>query len=224
MRFPRLLPLLWLAALASCTVYNKIVHPYRLPSPAMSPEAKAKARAAEKARHKGVTLKAAEPISDGAGADAAGAGAGATDAADKKKTLSYSELPTGTKLKYDKHLLLKKPKLERRQRHHYDTRPLKPRLASREQRRLRKHLHSKGKGTPSPKAGASETAPDNRPAPAAPAARPDPTQPAATPAKTPKAAVEKPAKVKEEKAPKEKKTKKAPLPKRDPTQPLNGDQ
>lgn len=200
--FPRWLPLLLLGALSSCTVYNKIFHPYRLPTPAMNPEARAKARAAEKARHRGTSLKPAEVTTDAT--DPAAPGSAPGDAADKKKTLSYGELPEGTKLKYDKHLLLKKPKLERRKRHHYDTGPLPPRAASRDARRMRKH--SRGTGPDSPGRQAS-TAPDT-PTPSEgrpPAASPTPTpEPQAAP------------------APAQKKEKKAPVPKPDPTQPAPG--
>ena len=107
----------------------------------MTAEAKAKYRAAEKARHKGQVLKTEEITTSATDANAAGA---SKDKADNK--LTYNELPEGTKLKYDKQLLVKKPKLKRRQYHHYETRPLRPREASRENRRLRKH--SKGESRP----------------------------------------------------------------------------
>lgn len=201
--------LLLLGLLSSCAVYDRVFHPHRLPTPAMSPTAKAKARAAEKARHKGTTLKAAEPAADdAAGATEPNAGASAPD--EKKKTMSYSELPEGTKLKYDKQGLVKKSKLEhleanRRQLHRYDTRPLTPREASRENRKLRKkghQDHGKNAKDPAPARG--------KDLPAEPT--PDPTQPAdPTPAPAPKPA----------KAPKVK-AKKAPIPKPDPTQSAPG--
>ena len=191
-----LLPLL-LGLLGSCAVYDRVFHPHRLPTPPLSATAKAKARAAEKARHKGTSLKATEaaPATDGAG--------DATD--DKKKTMSYSDLPEGTKLKYDKQGLVKKSTLERleanrRQRHHYDTRPLTPREASRENRKLRKKGHRKpGKEARDPASARSREMP---PEPA-----PDPTPPP-TPAPASQPAKEA-----------AKKLKKAPVLKPDPTQP-----
>lgn len=185
-----------LGLLASCTVYNNIFHPYRLPTPPMSADAKAKARAAEKARHKGLTLKA-EDTDDGTTPAAPGSTTSATDKdpkADNK--LTYSELPAGTKLKYDKNLLLKKPKLKRRQYHHYDTRPKKPNEVNRESRRLRQP--SKGKKSDRHAPAPTPPAADN---PAATEPTPEPTPPP-----PPKPA-------------KEKKAKKVPVPKPDPTQP-----
>ncbi|RYY14785.1 MAG: hypothetical protein EOO36_13700 [Cytophagaceae bacterium] len=188
------LPLLLLGLLASCSVYDRVFHPHRLPTPdVMSPAAKARFRAAEKARHKGMVLKSEE-----APTSATDPNAPAGSEAKKDGKLTYSELPEGTKAKYDKEGLLKgKPNLKRLQYHRYDTRPLTPNDVNRENRRLRKHP----KGTDNGK-DAGNLAPKERAA--APTADPAPT-PEATP---------KPEKVKE---PKEKKTKKAPVPKPDPT-------
>ena len=188
------LPLL-LGVLSGCAVYERVAHPHRLPTPAMTPEAKAKARAAEKARHKGLSLKAADPDE---------AGTTATDPAatgdEKKKAMSYSDLPEGTRVKYDKQGLVKTGTLKhldinRRQLHHYNTRPDKPREASRENRELRKKgskHHGKGRAKddeprgPAPRdPEAAPPAPDPTPAPAPkakakqpPLPKPDPTQPA----------------------------------------------
>lgn len=199
--------LLLLGLLSSCAVYDRVFHPHRLPTPPLSATAKAKAKAAEKARHKGTSLKAMEATSatatDGAGADA-GAGAPAEE---KKKPMSYSDLPEGTKLKYDKQGLVKKSTLNRlednrRKLHRYDTRPLTPREASRENRKLRKKGHHDHQDHDK----APKDQPRGKEQPAEPI--PDPAQPAApTPAPAPK--------VKEKKA----KDKKAPIPKPDPTQP-----
>lgn len=228
---------LWL--LSSCAVYNSVFHPHRLPTPPMSATAKAKAKAAEKARHKGLTLKTEEPITEDAPASpapAAPADAPATPV-DKPKTVSYNELPAGTKLTYDKHGLLKRDKLtrvaiSRRQLHHYDTRPEKPREASRENRRLRKRGHTDSHRASPPQEAPNRPAPDEGMGPRverAPAPQPDPTQPAAKPAKAEKPAKEKAEKLAKEKTEKpkaDKKAKKAPVPKPDPTQPqpFKGDQ
>lgn len=193
-----------LGLLASCTVYDKVFHPYRLPTPDMTAEAKAKFRAAEKARHKGTVLKT-EEISTNA-TDPAAPG-GSTAKTDNK--LTYKELPASTKVKYDKELLLKKPKLKRRRFHHYDTRPLTPRKASRENRRLRHHPKGKGADPARKPTGAPDTAPPDEGVPNPKAA---PTPPQTAPEV--KAAKTKEPKVKEPKA----KKSKVPVPKPDPTQ------
>ena len=225
------LPLLWL--LSGCAVYDAAFHPHRLPTPKMDATAKAKAKAAEKARHKGLSLKA--PEATDATATEAPATTGADGAAEpaappeKKKTMSYSELPEGTKLKYDKQGLVKKSRLDHallnsHKLHHYDTRPLTPREASSENRKLRKKGHTKpGKGAPrkgkaEPLDPALDTRPDPGPPaeknPKAPKPKPDPTQPAA-----PKPAKAKIEKVKVEKPSKPAKTKAAKSSQPDPTQP-----
>lgn len=176
----------------------------------MTAEAKAKFRAAEKARHKGTVLKT-EEISTSA-TDPAAPG-GSTAKADNK--LTYKELPVGTRAKYDKELLLKKPKLKRRRFHHYDTRPLTPRKASRENRRLRHHSKGKGADPARKPTEAPNTAPPDEGVPNPSTA---PTPPAATPEpKAPKTAKVKEVKTPKQKEPKAKKSK-VPLPKPDPTQ------
>ena len=234
-----LLPLLLLGLLSSCAVYDTVFHPHRLPTPKMDATAKAKHRAAEKARHKGLSLKAPEPSTnatdtDGS-SDPAAPSASPSGADDKKKTLTYGDLPEGTRLKYDKQGLVKKNMLDRmanngHKLHHYDTRPLTPREASRENRKVRKKGHTDhGKGaTPREKAPheplnpALDTGPDPGPPATTPSApseevaparkkaskkepqpKPDPTQPAPAPELT------KP----------KKKASKVPIPKPDPTQP-----
>ena len=228
------LPLLLLGLLSGCAVYDSVFHPHRLPTPKMDATTKAKVRAAEKARHKGLSLKAAEPDATSAteaGGDPAAPSVGGAD--DKKKTMSYSDLPEGTRIKYDKQGLVRKSFLDRRTNegrklHHYDTRPLTPREASAENRKVRKkgHTdHSKGAAAPrdrdkTPIDPALDTGPDPGPpaaAPLAPAeaapkaklaalkAKPDPTQPAPAPAPKPEKA--------------KKKASKVPVPKPDPTQP-----
>ncbi|MGI4832188.1 MAG: hypothetical protein ACRYFK_01880 [Janthinobacterium lividum] len=174
----------WLAlgsllSLSGCSVYDSVFHPHRLGTPSMTPEAKAKLRAAEKARHKGLTLT--NPDADAApSGDGAAPGADATpNAADKSK--SYSELPAGTRATYDKAGLLKKSPLvrlqqNRNQLHHYDLRAPRHTAATRDERHLRKHSKNPGKRGAEPKAAAEPTQS------AEPAPTPDPTQPAAAPA------------------------------------------
>lgn len=182
-----LLPLL-LGLLSGCAVYDRVFHPRRLLTPTMTPEAKAKARAAEKARHKGLSLQAADPDADAAGTNATDPAA----ADEKKKPMSYSDLPAGTRVKYDKQGLVKKGTLERldinrRQLHHYRLRPDKPREASRENRQLRKKghkNHGKDKAADEPR-GKAPADPDADPAA-------DPTPPPAPKAKAPQVPVPKP--------------------------------
>ena len=236
-----LLPLLLLGLLSSCAVYDTVFHPHRLPTPKMDATAKAKHRAAEKARHKGLSLKAPEPSTnatdtDGGDPAAPGAASGSTD--DKKKTLTYGELPEGTRIKYDKQGLVKKSMLDRmanngHKLHHYDTRPLTPREASRENRKVRKKGHTDhGKdAAPRDKAPREPLDPalDTGPDPGAPTTTPN--SPAEEPAKAkkkaprsapvrpaaPKKKVPKPASAPEPTKAKKTADKKAPKP--DPTQP-----
>ena len=191
-----LLPLL-LGLLSGCAVYDRVFHPHRLPTPNMTAEAKAKARAAEKARHKGLSLQAADP--DAAGTTATDPAAGADE---KKKTMSYSDLPEGTRVKYDKQGLVKKSTLEhleinRRQLHHYNLHPDKPREVNRENRDLRKKGHQKPDKAKAAKSRDKATEPDTDTDPAA-----EPTPPPAPKAKAPK----------------------VPVPKPDPTQPAPGNE
>jgi hypothetical protein len=220
------LPLLLLGPLSGCAVYDAVFHPHRLPTPKMDAATKAKVRAAEKARHKGLSIKTEEAATNATATDGGDGSAPSVGAGDeKKKTMSYSDLPEGTRIKYDKQGLVKKGLLDRvsnngHKLHHYDTRPLTPREASRENRKIRKKGHTNdhgGGGSPAPRERADSTpdqVPEPSPAPTpalpapskAPAPKLDPTQPApapAPPAKKPKAS-------------------KAPVPKPDPTQPAPG--
>ncbi|QKG58103.1 hypothetical protein GKZ68_16620 [Hymenobacter sp. BRD128] len=228
------LPLFLLGLLSGCAVYDSIFHPHRLPTPKMDATTKAKVKAAEKARHKGLSLKAADDANTNAtgtgasGGDPAAPSVPAAGADEKKKTMSYSDLPEGTRIKYDKQGLVKKSFLDRRANngrklHHYDTRPLTPREASRENRKIRKKGHTDNHGggaAPSDKTPvdrAPDTSPDPTTAPLAPAEsvpppkpakatpKPDPTQPAPVPAPKPEKT--------------RNKASKAPVPKPDPTQP-----
>ena len=230
-----LLPLLLPGLLSSCAVYDTIFHPHRLPTPKMDAATKAKVRAAEKARHKGLSLKAPEPstnATDTGGGDPAAPSAAPAD--DKKKTMSYGDLPEGTRIKYDKQGLVKKSMLDRmanngHKLHHYDTRPLTPREASRENRKLRKKGHTdhgkdaapRDKTKDEPLNPALDTGPDPGPPATAPTAPPEPAAPKAKarkeeaqpkPDPTPSVPAPEPAKPK-------KKASKAPVPKPDPTQP-----
>jgi hypothetical protein len=188
-----LLPLLLLGLLSSCAVYDTVFHPHRLPTPKMDAAAQAKYRAAEKARHKGLSLKAPEPstnATDTGGSDAAAPGAAPGSTDDKKKTLTYGELPEGTRIKYDKQGLVRKGMLDRmanngHKLHHYDTRPLTPREASRDNRKIRKKGHTDHGRDAAPREKAAreplDPALDTGPDPGAPASTPSsPTEEPAT--------------------------------------------
>jgi hypothetical protein len=179
--------LVWLAlagtlGLSGCAVYDAVFHPHRLGTPAMTPEAKAKLRAAEKARHKGLSLQpATDDETAGTGGTTPGPSTTPTNVSNSK---AYSELPAGTRATYDKHLLLKKSLLVRLQQnrnklHHYDLSAPKHTDATRDERKMRKHSKTSGKRGAEPKAPA-EPVPAAEPAPA-----PDPTQPTAPAAAAP---------------------------------------
>lgn len=226
-----LLPLLLLGLLSSCAVYDTIFHPHRLPTPKMDAATKAKVRAAEKARHKGLSLKAAEPSTNATDTGGDPAAPSASPADDKKKTMSYGDLPEGTRVKYDKQGLVKKSMLDRmanngHKLHHYDTRPLTPREASRENRKLRKKGHTDhSKNTPREKAPrepldpALDPGPDPGPPATTPAAPPEPATPKAKPSKKEAQPKPDPTQPAPEPAKAKKKANKVPVPKPDPTQP-----
>ena len=123
--FRSLLGVLLLAALGGCTLYHKVVHPYRLPTPKPSPEFiaqqkekkeneklksdLAKSAASVKKKSGGATEEAATDVSM-----PGNAGATATASTADTKGTVYPERST---VRYDKHGLMKKPKLNRRKRH-----------------------------------------------------------------------------------------------------------
>ncbi|WP_460609764.1 hypothetical protein [Hymenobacter terrigena] len=123
--FRSLLGVLLLSALGGCTLYHKVFHPYRLPTPKPSPEfiaqqkekkeheklqnELAKSAASTKKKSGGATPEAATDVSTPSND---GATASASTAATKG-----SVYPERSTVKYDKHGLMKKPKLNRRKRH-----------------------------------------------------------------------------------------------------------
>ncbi len=196
----------------------------------MTSSTKARMKAAEKARRKGTSLKAAEAASADGTTDPA-----ARPPADDAKALSDKNKSIEDMLgnTYNtKTGLLKRSRLQRLQNnshklHRYDTRPLTPREASSENRKLRKKGHTDhGKDAPRSKEKAEpldpalDTGPDPGPpatVPAAPQAKAKSTKEVA-PAPTPTEPTPKPAP-----KPKQSKNKKAPVPKPDPTQPAPGE-
>lgn len=141
----------------------------------MPPKMEAEYQAREKARHKGLTYQPAD-----AGGSKAGTAADAGAKPSEPKKLSYSDLPEGTKKKYDKEGLIKDHLPAPRPWHTYETHALKGNKANKESRKLRKHKKGKDKGSDtSPEKTQETTAPtDKEPASPAPAE----TTPAAAPA------------------------------------------
>ena len=155
----------------------------------MTASAKAKAKAAEKARHKGLTLGA--PAADGSAKPASadgtdeGAASAATPPADDAKSADDKNKAIADMLgnTYDtKTGLLKRSKLQRMQYssralHHYALGAPPHTDATRDARHMRKHPKGKGKAS-----GGKEAEPKETNDAADPGFTPDPTQPAAAPA------------------------------------------
>jgi len=138
--FSLLLGALLLAGLGSCSLYHKVVHPYRLPTPKPSREFLAQQEAEKKARD--AREKEAEANRStgqksgllggffGSDKKKQAAKGGATEAATDVSTPSdaaqasatpvasaTSTLPERSTVRYDKQQLMKKPKLNRRKIH-----------------------------------------------------------------------------------------------------------
>ena len=126
--FRALLGVLLLAALGSCSLYRKVFHPYRLPTPKPSPEYIAqqkKKKEDEKRRNDLAKASASARKKNGGGGSATEEAA--TDVsmptdkatADAATAETKSIYPERSTVKYDKHQIMKKPKLMRRRRHKY---------------------------------------------------------------------------------------------------------
>ena len=166
------LGLLLLVALDGCTIF----HPYRLPTPKPSPEYKAQLEAtakARKARGKSsgslFSKKKTEPVDVEAATDVSTptAGAVATTAA----TPEARTLPEGPTVKYDKHQMLKKPKLMRRRRGNKGGKPFRPIKSIRNYFKYGRHAKPdySPDHRPAPKPDAALGAPEPSPANTAPA-------------------------------------------------------
>ena len=114
---PLLLLLALLAALSGCSVYDRVFHPYRLPTPEAPPEFKRQMKAkglANKNRDKAANVKkpkSADPDAAAppeASADDDGGAKATADTGTRQPATSKSTV------KYDKAGLMKKPKLLRR--------------------------------------------------------------------------------------------------------------
>lgn len=129
-----LLGVLLLASLGSCSLYRKVFHPYRLPTPKPSPEYIAqqkKKKEDEKLRNDLAKAAASAKKKSGGGTEEAATdvsmpnndGASASNNSSDIKSSVYPERST---VKYDKHQMMKKPKLMRRRRHNKGGKPFRP--------------------------------------------------------------------------------------------------
>lgn len=128
----RFLLVVLLAVLGSCSLYHKVHHPYRLPTPKPSPEYLAelkKKKENEKLRNDLAKSAASAKKKSGGTEEAAtdvslpsNDGASASNSSDIKSSV-YPERST---VKYDKHQMMKKPKLMRRRRHNKGGKPFRP--------------------------------------------------------------------------------------------------
>jgi hypothetical protein len=131
--FRFLLGVLLLAVLGSCSLWHKVHHPYRLPTPKPSPEYIAqqkKKKENEKLRNDLAKSAASAKKKSGGTEEAAtdvsmpsNDGASASNNSSDIKSSVYPERST---VKYDKHQMMKKPKLMRRRRHNKGGKPFRP--------------------------------------------------------------------------------------------------
>ncbi len=150
--------LFFLLLLGSLLSACSVLHPYRLPTPPVSPELKAQRKAAERARKQSARA-AGKHSKEKADADdaAPAAAAGATGAAPAGADAAAPKEPSqANKVKYDKKTgLMKKPKLLRRRVHKEPRKPFKPFKS------IRNLFHHK----PKPHGKARPNAPDPAPTP-----------------------------------------------------------
>lgn len=162
--------LLLLAGLDSCTVYNRIFHPYRIPTPPMSAEYKAKLKE-DKAKKKNAAAgakEAAKKKKEAAPAEGSTDASTPTDFAasnDDASTKSADETakkqPSGAKVKYNSQGLVKKSKLSRPKPLHIVS---KPSAWQRFKNFFRKRHGKKRKADPNP-TPTDESNPTEPPAP-----------------------------------------------------------
>lgn len=118
--FRPLFLLLLLAGLDSCAVYNRIFHPYRIPTPPMSAEYKAKLKA-DRAKKKNAAAgakdaakkKKAEATPEGSTEASTPTDFASDDNAAKTPDETAKKQPAGAKVKYNSQGLVKKSKLSR---------------------------------------------------------------------------------------------------------------
>ncbi|MBF9222539.1 hypothetical protein [Hymenobacter ruricola] len=109
----------WL--LSNCTLYHKVVHPYRLPTPKPSPEYKAQLEAKKKKEKEMLAFQhdAEKKTKSGDGTEEAATDvstpSGGTLNTPAATTTEPRTLPERSTVRYDKRGMMKKPKLKRRQ-------------------------------------------------------------------------------------------------------------
>lgn len=159
--------LLLLAGLESCAVYNRIFHPYCIPTPPMSAEYKAKLKE-DKAKKKNAAAGAKEAAKKKKEAAPEGSTDASTptdfasdDAAAKTPDETVKKQPSGAKVKYNSQGLMKKSKLGRPKPLHTVS---KPSAWQRFKNIFRKRGSKKRKSEPNP-TPTDESNPTQSPAP-----------------------------------------------------------
>ncbi len=150
---------LLLAGLGGCTVF----HPHRLPTPKPSPEYKAQLKAAKQARKNKsagfLSRKKSDSPTEEAATDVSTPSGGAITPPPATAPTAQT-LPEHSTVRYDKHLLMKKPKLMRRRIHNKGPKPFRPWQSIRNYFKYGRHAKP-------------NYSPDHRPVPPAPKPTPD---------------------------------------------------
>ena len=178
---------LFVLLLSGCSVYHKLFHPYRLPTPKPSPEFLAQQKA-KKSKTGFLSFSHGAKRSDRLGGDS---GAGAEAATDVSTPAGGAlgtpaaapqtprTLPERSTVHYDPNGLMKKPKLMRR-RVHKPAKPFRPWQAVRNFFKFKRHAKPNyspdHRPAPKPARDAPADAPADAP-PAAPAPVPSPGKP-----------------------------------------------
>ncbi|MDB5234047.1 MAG: hypothetical protein JWR44_1040 [Hymenobacter sp.] len=163
--------------LSSCSVYHKVFHPYRLPTPKPSPEYKAQLKA-KKEKEKGL-LTFNRSKDKGKGGTSAGGDEAATDVSTPTGGIVTAPsaapetrvLPERSTVRYDKKGLMKKPKMKRRRINKPAGKPFQPWQSIKHFFKFQ--LHAKPNYDPAHKPVPRVPAPDAEP-PATPDAAPEP--------------------------------------------------
>lgn len=159
---------MWL--LSSCTLYHKVFHPYRLPTPKPSPEYLAQQKA-KKEKEKGLLAfthakKKEKSVGNGPDVEEAATDvstpSGGTVTAPSQAPAART-LPEKSTVRYDKRGLMKKPKLKRR-KVNKQHKPFRPWQSIRDFFKYGLHKKPDYEHGASPKAPKEESTPDAAPA------------------------------------------------------------
>ena len=165
---PLFLLLVLLAALSGCSVYDRVFHPYRLPTPEAPPEFKRQMKAKDLVnKNRDKAAKAKKPKSGDPDAAASPDASPADDGGANATADTGTRQPATSKstVKYDKGGLMKKPKLLRRRIRKPDKPGFNPIRSVKNFFKYKLH----GKHKPKPKAAPADDA-------GSPAPEPDPNQ------------------------------------------------